>query len=289
MPNFDCKKYQPLLYSAVVMQMSVLYSYGTKRFGISHGFTAEPDPTKFTLHTHPYVEIYCFVQGAAIFHIEGTAYPLECGDLLLMRSTESHYVEVDPSQPYERINVRFDLDLLDFMDPDGLLQAPFLARPAGKQNHYPGHLFRGGNCRHYFDTMMSAFPDRQVCFFAGLIPLLQELCQLQQSQTQEADIPVDSLPYQIMRYLTENLQQDITLSDICEKFYVSRSQLCRIFRNSTGVTVKRYLAVKRLVRAKQLIDSGQQATHVYLQCGFNDYSSFYRAYVKYFGTAPTQR
>ena len=52
--------------------------------------------------------------------------------------------------------------------------------------------------------------------------------------------------------------------------------------------MKHYLTVKRLVYARQRIEAGEPATHAYLACGFNDYSSFYRAYVKYFGTAPTK-
>ena len=44
-----------------------------------------------------------------------------------------------------------------------------------------------------------------------------------------------------------------------------------------------------VVLSKQMMDAGELPTHVYTKCGFNDYSSFYRAYVKYFGTAPTEK
>jgi AraC-like DNA-binding protein len=137
--------------------------------------------------------------------------------------------------------------------------------------------------------MMNPSPDPRVSIFAGLIPLLCELCRLQRDSEQISVPQEDSVGYRIIQYLNENMEANITLDDICQRFYLSKSQLCRIFREATGVTVKQYLNAKRLVRAKQRIDAGELPTYVYLQCGFNDYSSFYRAYVKYYGAAPTHK
>ena len=267
------------------MQMSNYYFYGEPDFNLGHSYTPLPDQSKFILHTHPKAEIYYFVRGAGVFHIEGSAYPLQSGDLLLMQSAESHYIELDKSQPYERKVLHFDLSMLDAVDPKGILRAPFLNREPGKQNLYKPGQFRGGSCEHYFDTMMADFVDPRVSVMAGLIPLLHELCQLQ-GMSEDTSDPVG---YQILRYLNQNLDQQIHLDDICQKFFISKSQLCRVFRDATGVTVKQYMTTKRLVQAKQMIDAGAPPTHVYLECGFNDYSSFYRAYVKYYGIAPTQK
>jgi AraC-like DNA-binding protein len=181
------------------------------------------------------------------------------------------------------------MDILKSLDPSGLLLAPLLDRKAGKQNLYKPYRFRGGSCEHYFHTMMSANPDPRVSIFAGLIPLLHELCGIQTQLKEEPDTEPDSVEYQILRYLNKNIDKQISLNDICQTYYISKSQLCRIFRNCTGVTVKQYLTVKRLVKAKQLIDTGEQPTHIYNQCGFSDYSSFYRAYSKYYGHSPGQK
>ena len=254
----------------------------------SHSLTEQPDPNAFRLHTHSQAEIYYFIRGGGIFHIEGSEYPLEPGDLLVMEPAESHYIELDCTQPYERKMIHFDMAILRAVDPEGLLLAPILSRPAGKQNLYKAFQFRGGSPEHYFDAILSGDPAPQVGFFAGLVPLLHELLTIQNRQNQEPELAPDTLAYRILRYLNENLTQPITLQDICREFFISRSQLCRLFREATGVTVKHYLTVKRLVYARQRIEAGEAATHAYLQCGFNDYSSFYRAYVKYFGAAPTK-
>ena len=261
--------------------------YNDDQFSLSHNFSQKPDPSQFRLHTHAKAELYYFVRGAGTFHIEGSAYPLEQGDLLLLQSAESHYIEVDTNQPYERKVLHFDLGALKSIDPHGHLSQPFLDREPGKQNLYKAFRFPGGSCEGYFDTMLSPDPDPRVNIFAGLIPLLHILSRLHaEPAAQQQPDPVE---YQIMRYLNENIGSSITLDDICQRFYISKSQLCRVFRDSTGVSVKHYLTVKRLVKAKQLIDAGQPPTHVYPQCGFHDYSGFYRAYRKHYGETPGNR
>lgn len=269
--------------------MSDFYSYTDQDFSLSHTLTANPNPEHFFLHTHAKAELYYFIKGSGSFHIEGSAYQLEPGDLLLMRPTESHYIEVDTRQPYERKVLQFNMDSLKLLDPSGCLLAPLLDRKAGKLNLYKPHRFRGGSCEHYIHTMMSAEPDPRVSIFAGLVPLLHELCGIQTQLKAEPDTEPDSVEYRILRYLNKNIDKQISLDDICQKYYISKSQLCRVFRSCTGVTVKQYLTVKRLVKAKQLIDAGQKPTHIYTQCGFNDYSSFYRAYHKFYGISPAEK
>ena len=66
----------------------------------------------------------------------------------------------------------------------------------------------------------------------------------------------------------------------------SVSQLNRVFKSATGFSVWEYITGKRLASARNLIRAGVPATHAFTSCGFNDYSSFYRLYVKKFGVPP---
>lgn len=268
--------------------MSILTQYSDNDFSLSHTLTEKPDQSQFHLHTHTQVEIYYFVRGSGIFHIEGSAYPLEPGDLLLMQPTESHYIEVDVNQPYERKTIHFDTSVIQSVDPEGSLLSPILDRKLGRQNLYKPYLFRGGSSSHYFDTMFNRDTSPRVSVLIGLVSLLHELCVLKTRLAQEQIVAADIVEYQILQYVNQNITQPITLQDICQKFYISRAQLCRRFRDATGVSLKHYLTVKRLVYARQRIEAGELASHAYLQCGFNDYSCFYRAYVKYFGFPPTR-
>lgn len=269
------------------MYMSSLARYSDENFTLSHALTEKPDQSQFRLHTHAQAEIYYFVRGAGVFHIEGSAYPLEPGDLLIMQPAESHYIEVDLNQPYERKMIHFDVSVLQKIDPTGALLAPILNRQPGKDNLYKPFLFSGGS-EHYFNIMFNRDVDPRISITVGLLSLLHELCALKNKSAQEQVETTDSVEYQILRYLNQDITRTITLQDICQKFYISRTQLYRLFRGATGVSVKKYITVKRLVYARQRIEAGEPASQVYLQCGFNDYSCFYRAYLKYYGHPPTR-
>ena len=65
--------------------------------------------------------------------------------------------------------------------------------------------------------------------------------------------------------------------------------MMRLFQKETGTTIYTYLTHKRLLRARELMDAGMRATETCYACGFRSYSSFTRAYGKYFGTTPPGR
>jgi AraC-like DNA-binding protein len=81
--------------------------------------------------------------------------------------------------------------------------------------------------------------------------------------------------------------EKITLEQTAKRFFISKYYLCHLFRKHTGVTVLSYLNSKRIALAQHLIASGEPPTEVAYRVGFQDYSTFYRAYKKATGRAPT--
>ena len=73
---------------------------------------------------------------------------------------------------------------------------------------------------------------------------------------------------------------------LAKRFYLSKTHLNRIFKQSTGTTVWEYITIKRLFLAKELIAAGRQPTDVCTQCGFKDYTTFFRSYKRHFGISP---
>ena len=61
------------------------------------------------MHTHETAELYYFIAGKTVFHIEGTEYVPERGDILFIRPAEAHYTAVDNNYPYERAVINFDI------------------------------------------------------------------------------------------------------------------------------------------------------------------------------------
>lgn len=268
--------------------MPAIIQYRDHDLFFHHSIDPQPDPVLFKMHTHDCCEIYLFLKGKGVFHIEGSAYSLHSGDLLLMRQAEAHYIEVDPQQPYERSAIHFREELLRSFDAKGTLLSPFLAREAGKGNLFRAGDFGSGAYRLFWENMARESRDPRLQLLTNLLPLLYELYHTTEKRTPDAASD-GTTAYQIVRYLNAHLYEPLSLENICKQFFISKPQLCRIFKRATGSTVWEYITVKRLMEARQLISSGMPAAAAAAHCGFQEYSSFYRAYRKHFGIPPRQQ
>jgi AraC-like DNA-binding protein len=267
--------------------MGQIYSFKNQAFNLFYRRDEHPDVNDYRMHTHDTVELYLLLAGHGIFHIEGTSYPMRPGDVLVMRPAESHYIELTSDMPYERIVVNFDPDAFSAIDPEGILTKAILEREAGKQNQYKAFSFDGGSCMHYWQLMVSETGDAYINLLTGVMGLLREMHNIFYAQDKK-EASKEMLEYLIVQYINSHLAGPLTLEQICDHFFISKAQLCRLFRRTTATTVWQYITVKRLVMAKQLLEQGEQPTKVYSQCGFNDYSTFSRSYLKHYGFPPVQ-
>ena len=266
--------------------MAEFFSYRDEDIDMHYSRDGKPVPSDFKMHTHEMYELYYFVGGNGIYKVEGTRYPLQKGDILIMRPAEAHYIDITDNKPYTRLSVNFKANLFSYIDPDGKLLAPFNGRKIGTFNRYRAENFKSDAYSVFIKNIMTDSPDRRVQTITNLLPLLNEIYLAFGSVT-ETEIN-KSLDSRIISYINRHISEDITLDAICEKFYISKTHLCRIFKKATASTVGEYITVKRLVNARQLILSGTPPTKAYLQCGFRDYSVFYRAYKKKYGASPRQ-
>ncbi len=88
-------------------------------------------------------------------------------------------------------------------------------------------------------------------------------------------------------FIADNLQNEINICQLSQKLGISQSALTHNFKKEIGISVHKYIQQKRLILAKSLIEEGNKPTKIYFDCGYSDYSSFYKAYLKMFGYPPS--
>ena len=267
--------------------MSNEYFYEDEDITSHYTCNLNPVPAHFRMHIHEACEFLAVFRGKGQFRVEGTSYPLEAGDVLIMRPAEAHFVDVCPDEPYERMAIQFHLPLFSHIDRDGWLSQPFLNREAGRLNRYRAEELQGTMVPQLLQSMIAPCVDRRMHLLSGLLPILEEIASVFHSRSEEPT--ADTLDYQITSYINRHLRDDLSLDVICREFFISKPQLCHLFKNATGSTVWEYITAKRLVTARELILSGTPPTKAYGECGFGDYSVFYRAYKKKYGTSPSER
>jgi len=265
------------------------YKYDDENLSFHYSLDEHPDllDERFKMHTHPFNELYYCISGKGTFSIEGTKYKVRGGDLLIMKSAESHAIEISAGEPYERLALQFDPYLLEKAGLSELL-IPFNSRELGKGNLFRASDFKTSLYRMLLEGLTEKKTNPKTQIMSMLIPLLNEI-KLAYEKKGKNDIEADEdLCWRITDYINCHLSSELSLEGLCKRFYISKSQLCRLFKSSLGTGVWQYITVKRLMAARSLIRSGVHSTKAAVACGFNDYSAFYRAYIKYFGTSPKQ-
>ena len=92
----------------------------------------------------------------------------------------------------------------------------------------------------------------------------------------------------ITAYVEANLTQKITLQMIAGQFHVSVSTVTQLFRRKTEGTFHHFVTKLRMEKAKDLILQGIPLEAVGKAIGYQDHSTFYRAFRQTFGISPRE-
>lgn len=98
------------------------------------------------------------------------------------------------------------------------------------------------------------------------------------------------LSVKIEQYIDERLTEKIVFGDLCEKFFLSKNALYRLFRDEFGTTVTEFIIQKRLQLAQKYLrsENDMNVSQISSACGFSDYNYFIRLFKKRFGVTPFQ-
>lgn len=128
---------------------------------------------------------------------------------------------------------------------------------------------------------MSAFPEqKRPPFEASLLSQLARFDKALAYYRHLADIPA---------FVDRQAASRITLHMVARAVGLSQSQLSRIFQEKVGISFHRWLTLRRLHAAMELMRERQlsAAEAAYLS-GFASYRSFTRTFRKFVGTTPSK-
>ena len=250
---------------------------------------------KFEYHHHDFSKIVILIDGDLTYYIEGKAYILKPWDILFVNKNEIHKPVVNPNKYYERIVI--------WLNPD------FMAKYAQGNNNLL-KCFEVAIKNNYnllrlnmksIDIIKNLIQDIQNCnnsnefgseilkesLFVQLMVLMNRLFLNSDKNRDIEDIQYDKTIEGVLNYINSNLENDLSIDTIASEFFVSKYYLMRKFKNQIGSSIHNYVVQKRLILARSLISDGLSMSSVCSRCGFNDYSSFVRAFKKVYGVSPS--
>ena len=101
------------------------------------------------------------------------------------------------------------------------------------------------------------------------------------------DIKHQNVIFKTTAYIKDHLTDKLSLDQVAEQVYLSKSYFCRIIKEELGCTFTEYVNRLRIERSKVLLrSSGISIAEVACAVGFDDQSYFTRIFKKQTGVAP---
>jgi len=91
----------------------------------------------------------------------------------------------------------------------------------------------------------------------------------------------------LLSIIDNNFSQTQCLDRLAKGLSMSRNSMLNTFKESYGMTITQYILQKRMEKAQLLLNSGKPTVlEVAIEVGYNDQSSFGRAYKRFFNHPP---
>lgn len=243
-----------------------------------------------SLHSHSFYEILLCRSSDRVEYLVGRErYKLSGGDLLIVAPGVSHrpIMPKDMTVPYERDILWVREEIVDRVKEQfSLTERPQfeLMNVKGTVWSYIAELFDGGIKES--ESEATGYLEATLAFASLILTHIYRALTSGNAQNFGALKP--TLVTSIIEYIEENIDKKLTIELIAQHFYVSRSTVIKLFRETMYTSLHDFVTQRRLILAKQLISKGEAMETVAIKCGFSDYSVFYKAFKKEYGLSPRE-
>lgn len=260
--------------------MEKMYSRYVKNEQITFKY-AKGSSDKSGKEFHMYHEIIYYMGGNARFISENMHTPLKPNTLVIIPCETYHQLLITgPQEEYRRCVFQF-LNVPGLEDLITQSMTGILLLEMNNQFQFLFNKVIALTKERHSESVNSAILQ------AVLSLLLSEII-LNSDYDTEAAVP-GTISEKSIAYINEHIAEPIAIIDIANELNISMSHLTHAFKRQMNISIYQYILKKRLVLAYHKISSGKPATQAAAECGFNDYSGFYKQFKKMFNKAPSDK
>lgn len=253
-------------------------------------FSGEAQP--ISLHKmgpaiHDYYLIHTVLSGRGEFIIRDISYSCEEGDTFVIFPGELFSYQADEREPWSYAWVCFI--------GRGAEEVMRQVGATPDQPVIPGSL--NPNIRNYYDKLIgcydsAAHPELSNLEAGGWVRLLLQQFGVARKKLEkghpESNSAIDLVIKQAIQYLTLQYTQPISIEHLSGMLGYHRTHLCKLFKQSTGLSPSQYLLDIRMQRAQLLLASPMTIEQVASSVGFGDALYFSKKFRKWRGQSPTE-
>lgn len=265
-------------------------------------------------HVHETIELHFILEGQRLMFVDRETYRLSPHSAIVVNHNLIHKTSTAPGFPPDHHNFILQLDRSRF---DALLNAAGLKGFDDFGDRFNGVAsFDDSEWRlvlsviSEFKAMCTedknggtvsmedahAFLYLQALELASIFAkarrrLLQVELEANQKVVPETVVKtgVHQKVHEVALYLQNHIHESVSLEELAQRFFMSRSYLTRSFRNVTGFSVVEYMTYIRIQKAQQLLrESDRSITEIADLCGFGNITYFEKVFKTTTGHTPVQ-
>ncbi len=247
----------------------------------------EPDG----LHQHDSYTFYLHICNGVAYQVGGRLIPLQPYQLLVIPPNCPHgLVGSEPRINYERLYVQVHPRLLSQLTFGSASVRDIVDQHCQSENQ---QVYLSPLEYLHLKALAAAVPDAETAAPMDkleaqgyLIVMVCRFCRALQQRSSPLQTAADALMQAVHNHIQTYFAQDCSLNRLSELFNVSKYHLSRRFSETYGLSLHQFLLRCRIAHAQVLIRQGETMAAVFERCGFNDYSSFVRAFTSIAGMSP---
>ena len=235
--------------------------------------------TEYGKEFHSFHEIIYFMGGDAKFISENMQIPIKPNTLIVIPAETYHQFLINGSQMnYHRCVFHF----VEIPELKELIDASMKTTLLIEMN--PKFHF-------LFEEMITlteqprSYEANSILMRSVLSLILNEISSKNYVNI-EQEIP-NTISDRCTAYIAKHINAPISVEEIAKELNISVSHLAHSFKKQMNISIHQYILKKKLVIAHHKILDGKPATQAAVECGFNDYSGFYKQFKKMFNKAPS--
>ena len=248
------------------------------------------DKEQVNLHSHEFYELLYCRTGQIEYYLGTERFKVSSGDVIIVPPGISHR-PVFPEkleEPYRRYVMWISKEMMEVFNEKWQLKPRFFDKPTFL--HTSNTQYK--HVKELFSSACYENVERDIGWKASIFGKACELISQLARMDSESDLftlPENpELIDEIIMYVEEHLQEKITLESIANHFYVSQSTISKEFKKKLDISFYHHVTSRRLISSKNQLLKDEPIDSIYQKVGFNDYSTFFKAFKKEYGISPTQ-
>lgn len=243
----------------------------------------------YDLHMHNEFEINLILTDGVEIFVDNMLYTSKCGDVFFFPSFCYHKTNTNRIH-YNRYLMYFDSLAISDTSTALIPLLNIIKNSKVKLLHLNEDdtsslisLLKHANTTKQQNDIYSELNN--LCAFGNIISFLVKRINIDNCISPSVQ-KSNSLIENIIIYITQNINSDLSNEKICQMFNISKSTLWHLLKKKLGLSLNEYVTNLRISRAMELLIQNTSLSDTMDACGFNSYAHFIRTFTKITGVSP---